>query len=93
MASSRAMRLPDRSGGYGVGSVADEDGAASAPARKAGNVVDGDVEDIGGGLDEVGDGIGPVAVEGEETLLEVGFGGGGHLCRVLFEWCGGSAPP
>ncbi len=65
--------------GYGVGGVADEDGAARAPAREAGDVVDGYVEDVGGGLDELGDGCGPVAVEGQEALLDLGFWGRGPL--------------
>ena len=67
--------------GYGVGGVADEDGAAGAPAREAGDVVDGYVEDVGCGLDELWDGCGPVAVEGHEALLNFGFGSGG-LCSL-----------
>ena len=59
--------------GHGVGGVADEDGAAGAPAGEAGDVVDGDVEDVCGRLDESRDGCGPVAVEGEEALLKVSF--------------------
>ncbi len=54
--------------------------------------MDGDVEDFGGRLDEFGDGCGPVAVEGDEALLDLGFWRSGPLFLTI-ERCGGGAPP
>jgi hypothetical protein len=77
---------------YGVGGVADENGAAGAPTGKAGDVVDRDVEDLLGGLDELRDRLYPVAMEREEALLDFRFSGGGGLLAG-FERGHGGAPP
>ena len=72
-------------GGYGVGGVTDEEGAADAPTREARDVVDGHVEDLFCRLDKLRDGVCPVGMQREQAVLALGRSGGGGLFSV-FEW-------
>jgi hypothetical protein len=69
--------------GYGVGGVADEEGAADAPTWEARDVVDGYVEDFFCGLDKLRYGRCPTAMQREEALLTLGHGCGGDLLSVF----------